>query len=110
MSGFDRRREGFEAKLALDEEQKFRATARRNRLVGSWAAAQLGLTGAAADEYALSVVKSDLREPGDADIIRKIASDFRDRGVTIGEDAIREQLAARMHEAVEHVTSQPGPA
>ena len=103
MSGFDRRREGFEGKFALDEEQKFKATMRRNKLVGLWAAEKLGLGGAAAEEYAVSAVKSDLKEPGDGDIIRKIAGDFAERGVSIGEDAIRAELDKRWHEAAMQV-------
>jgi len=103
MSGFDRRREGFEGKFALDEEQKFKATMRRDKLVGLWAAEKLGLTGAAAEEYAMAAAKSDLKEPGDNDIIGKIAGDFAARGVAVGEDAIRAELEKRWHEAAMQV-------
>jgi hypothetical protein len=103
MSGFDRRREGFEGKFALDEEQKFKATMRRNKLLGLWAADKLGLSGTAAEEYAVTVAKSDLKEPGDNDVIGKIASDFAGGGLTISEDAIRAELEKRWHEAAMQV-------
>jgi len=103
MSGFDRRREGYESKFALDEEQKFKAVMRRNKLVGLWAARQLGLAGAAADDYAVSVAKADLQEAGDGDIIRKIGGDFARRGIGIGDDVIRAELDKSWHEAAQQV-------
>ena len=104
MSGFDKRREGMEGKFALDEEQKFKATVRRNKMVGQWAAERLGLAGADADEYAASVVKADFQEPGDQDIIRKLHADFAAKGVAVSDDQIRAELVARMADAVAHVT------
>ena len=103
MSGFDRRRDGMESKFALDEEQKFKATMRRNKLVGLWAAEKLGLSGASAEDYAVSVVKSDLREPGDADIIGKIHADFAAAGVAVSDNDIRAALDARMRDAVAQI-------
>lgn len=103
MSGFDRRREGFEGKFALDEEQKFKAMMRRDKMVGLWAAEKLGLSGAAAEEYAVATAKSDLKEPGDADIIGKIATDFAARGVAIGADVIRAELEKSWHTAAMQV-------
>ena len=76
MTTFDRREEGFEKKFALDEELRFKATARRNKLVGLWAAEKLGLTGSAAEDYAHAVVRSDFDEPGEEDVFRKIRADF----------------------------------
>jgi len=100
MSGFDKRREGMETKFALDEEQKFKATVRRNKMVGHWAAERLGLSGEAADDYAASVVKADFQEPGDQDIIRKLNADFAAKGVVVNDDEIRAELTARMADAV----------
>lgn len=105
MSGFDRRREGMEGKFALDEEQKFKATMRRNKLVGLWAAGKLGLSGASADEYAISVVKSDLREPGDGDIIGKLHADFAAAGMAVHDDEIRAALETQMSVAVAQITA-----
>ena len=78
-STFDKREEGFEKKFALDEEQKFRAEARRNRLLGLWAAEKLGITGEAATAYAKEVVAADFEEAGDGDVLRKVmAKDIAD--------------------------------
>ena len=100
MSGFDKRREGMETKFALDEEQKFKATVRRTKIAGHWAAERLGLSGEAADDYAASVVKADFQEPGDQDIIRKLNADFAAKGVVVNDDEIRAELTARMADAV----------
>jgi hypothetical protein len=75
MSTLDKREEGFEKKFALDEEQKFKAEARRNRLLGLWAAEKLGITGDAATAYAKEVVAADFEEAGDADVLRKVMAD-----------------------------------
>lgn len=76
MSSFDKRQEDFERKFALDEEQKFKALARRNKLLGLWAAEKLGKTGADADTYAKDVVATDFEESGDHDVLRKVATDL----------------------------------
>ncbi|MFA5538771.1 MAG: DUF1476 domain-containing protein [Gemmobacter sp.] len=76
MSTFDDRERAFEAKFAHDAEMQFRAVSRRNRLLGLWAAGLLGKTGDAAEAYALEVVKSDLEEAGDEDVLRKLAGDL----------------------------------
>ena len=81
MSGFDRREEGFEKKFAHDEELLFKASARRNKMLGLWAAEKLGKTGADADAYAKSVVVADLEEAGDDDVFRKIKKDLEAGGV-----------------------------
>lgn len=104
MSGFDRRREGFEGKFVLDAELQFKATMRRNKAVGLWAAGKLGLSDASAEEYAVSVVKSDLREPGDEDIVGKLRVDFAAHGLAISDADIRAEMAARMTEAKRQVT------
>ena len=80
MTTFEERQKGFERKFAHDEELKFKATARRNRLLGLWAAEQMGLAGDDAKDYARQVVKADLAEPGEEDVFRKIRADFDANG------------------------------
>lgn len=82
MTTFDQRQQGFEKKFALDEEQKFKAIARRNKMLGLWAAELLGKTGADADAYSKDVVAADFEEAGDDDVMRKVAKDLADKGVT----------------------------
>ena len=76
MSSMRDRQEGFEKKFAMDEESKFKAMARRNKLLGLWAAEKLGKTGADADAYAKEVVRADFEEAGDNDVFRKVRADF----------------------------------
>lgn len=89
MSSFDKRQEDFERKFALDEEQKFKALARRNKLLGLWAAEKLGKTGADADTYAKEVVAADFEEAGDDDVLRKVATDLQGKA---SEGEIRKQM------------------
>ena len=98
MTNFDKRQEGFEKKFALDEEQKFKAEARRNKLLGLWAAEHLGKSGDDAAAYAKEVVAADFDEAGDADVLRKVAADLKDKGVT--EAAIRAKMDELMATAV----------
>ena len=81
MTTFDKREEGFEKKFALDEEQKFKAVARRNRLLGLWVADKLGMSGDAATAYAKEVVAADFEEAGDQDVQNKVVKDFTAKGV-----------------------------
>ncbi len=81
MTTFDEREKGFEKKFALDQEQEFRAHARRDKLFGLWAAGKLGLSGAEADAYAKSIVVEDLKEAGDGDVLRKVTADFSAKNV-----------------------------
>ena len=94
MSSFDQRGDAFENKYALDESQKFKAEARRNKLLGLWTAEQLGLSGDDAAAYAKEVVAADFEEAGDADVVRKVLGDLTARGVSVTEPEIR----AKMHE------------
>jgi hypothetical protein len=96
MSTLDKREEGFEKKFALDEEQKFKAEARRNRLLGLWAAEKLGITGEDAAAYAKDVVAADFEEAGDGDVLRKVMADFAAKNVAVTEPAIR----AKMNELI----------
>ena len=99
MSQFDDRERAFEAKYARDEEMQFRIVARRNRLLGHWAARQMGLTEAEADAYAKDVVRSDFEEAGDHDVVRKVLGDLTAAGLDCDEDQVREALKNKEIEA-----------
>ena len=103
MSSFDKREEGFEKKFALDEEQKFKAEARRNKLLGLWAAEKLGITGDAANAYAKEVVASDFEEAGDGDVLRKVIGDINAKGVALTEQQIRVKMDELMAVAIVQV-------
>ena len=90
MTTFDKREEGFEKKFAHDEELRFKATARRNKLLGLWAAGLMGRDGEAATAYAMEVVASDFAEAGDEDVYRKVAGDL---GAQASEPVIRAKMA-----------------
>ena len=100
MTTFDKREEGFEKQFAHDEELKFRATARRNKLLGLWAAEKLGLTGAAVDAYAKEVVAADFEEAGEEDVFRKLRKDFDAKGVSQSDHQIRRTMQELMATAV----------
>ena len=103
MTTFDKREEGFEKKFALDEEQKFKAVARRNRLLGQWAAEKLGISGDAAVTYAKEVVAADFEESGDDDVLRKVEKDFAAKGVAIDATEIRAKMTELLAEAAAQV-------
>lgn len=103
MTSMKDRQEGFERKFALDEEQKFRAVARRNKMLGLWAAEKLGKTGADADAYAKEVVVADIEEAGDHDVFRKIRKDFDAAGVDQSDHQIRRTMDELMAQAAEQV-------
>ncbi|MGB6087623.1 DUF1476 domain-containing protein [Parvibaculum sp.] len=105
MSSFDKRGEGFEKKFVHDEELRFKATARRNKLLGLWAAEKMGLTGEAAEAYAQEVVSADLEEAGEEDVFRKIRKDFDAKGVDQSDHQIRRSMADLMEEAIRQVQS-----
>jgi hypothetical protein len=92
MTQFNDRERAFESKFAHDEEMKFRITARRNRLLGHWAARQMGLTEAEAESYAKDVVRSDFEEAGDHDVVRKVLGDLTAAGIETDEASIQEAL------------------
>ena len=106
MTTFDKREEGFERKFAHDEELRFKATARRNKLLGRWAAEKLGLTGSEAEAYVKEVIKADLAEAGDEDVFRKIRSDFDARGVALSDHQIRRTMSELLSKAIEQVQSE----
>jgi hypothetical protein len=103
MTTFDKREEGFEKKFAHDEELRFRAMARRNRLLGLWAAEMLGMTGADADAYAKSVVMADFEEAGDDDVLRKVMGDLTAANVQKSEHQIRRTMDELMAQAVTEI-------
>jgi hypothetical protein len=100
MTTFNKREEAFEQQFAHDEELKFKATARRNKLLGLWVAEKLGLNGAEADSYALSVVMSDFEETGEHDVVRKIRKDFDAKGVAQSDHQISRTMNELMAKAV----------
>ena len=99
MSTFDNRENAFENKFAHDEEMLFRVTARRNKLVGLWAAEKMGLTAAEAGPYATSVVQADFEEAGDDDVVRKVVGDLTAAGVEIEASAVTAMLSEKTVEA-----------
>lgn len=103
MTTFDNRERGFENKFALDQEQEFKAGARRNRLLGEWAAGLMGLEGDHVAEYAKAVVKSDFELPGDEDVLRKVFEDLKGSGVEIRETDVRRKMDELLAQAREQV-------
>ena len=103
MTTFDKREEGFEKQFAHDEELRFKANSRRNKLLGLWAAAKLGLAGTEADAYAKEVVVADFEEAGDDDVFRKIRKDFDAKGVAQSDQDIRKTMTDLMAHAVEQI-------
>lgn len=106
MSGFDKRERAEEGKFALDQELRFKANARRNKLLGLWAAEKLGKSGEAASAYAVEVVKSDFEAPGDEDVFRKVKGDLDAGGVAITDHQLQRQMTELMDVAVEQVKAE----
>lgn len=105
MADFTSRREAFESKFAHDEALRFKAIARRNKLLGLWAARQLGKSGAEAETYAATVVMADFEEPGDEDIVRKVVGDLDAAGVPAEEALIRRVLEGFMSPAADEINA-----
>jgi len=103
MTSFDDREKGFERKFALDEEQEFKASARRNRMLAEWAAGLMGLE--TADEYIRAVVKSDFEQPGDEDVLRKVFGDLKGAGVAASEGEVRMKMDELLAQAREQIKS-----
>jgi hypothetical protein len=99
----DKRQKGFESKHAHDEEMQFKANARRDKLLGLWAAEKMGLSGAEAEAYAKSVVVEDLKEPGHEDVFRKIRADFDAKNVQQSDHQIRRHMDELMSVALEQI-------
>ena len=99
MTTFDDRERAFEAKFAHDQEMQFRIQARRNRLLGEWAAAKMGLTPEETDAYAKAVVQADFEEAGDEDVVRKLFGDLTAAGLDVEEGTVRRMLDEKLVEA-----------
>ncbi|HJU32195.1 MAG TPA: DUF1476 domain-containing protein [Hyphomicrobiaceae bacterium] len=106
MTTFDEREKSYEKKFALDQELRFKAEARRNRLIAQWAAGKMGLSGAEVDDYVKAVRKADLLEKGDDDVFRKLKQDLSGKGVTIADTELRKALADFLHTAVQQIESE----
>ena len=106
MTTFDDREKSFEKRFALDEELKFRSEQRRNKLIGEWAAAKLGLSGAEVQDYVKAVRKADLTTKGDEDVFQKIRKDFTDKGVAVSDAELRKALGDFMASAVHQIESE----
>ena len=105
MATFDEREKGFEKKFAHDQDLKFKAESRRNKMIAEWAGAKLGLTGAAIEDYVKAVRRADLEEKGDDDVVRKLMKDFADKGVVVAEDDLRNQMGEFLAKAVDDIES-----
>ena len=106
MTSFNDREKSFEKKFAMDQELKFRAEARRNKMLAQWAAEKLGLSGAAVDDYVKAVRKADLLEKGDEDVYRKIRKDLDDKGVRVSDAELRKAMADFLHTALEQIEGE----
>lgn len=106
MSNFDERAKAFEEKFAHDQQLQFKATARRNKLLGMWAAEQMGKDAAFVDEYVKSVLISDFAEPGDDDVLRKVLEDLEKEGVSTSREQLRLKMDELMREAMEQLMDE----
>lgn len=106
MTTFDDRQKAFENKFKYDEEMKFKATARRNKLLGLWAAAKLGKTGADADAYAKEVVAADFDRPGDDDVIEKLLADFAAANIALAKADVVFELERFFAEALTQLRAE----
>jgi hypothetical protein len=106
MTTFDERERSFEKKFAMDQELKFKAEARRNKLLGEWAAAKLGITGAAVEEYVKAVRKADLAQKGDEDVFQKLLADFKAKGVAVSDAELRDAMRQFLTQAVAQIEGQ----
>jgi hypothetical protein len=105
MTTFDKREKAAENKFAHDADLKFKAEARRNKLLGVWAAEKLGITGTAVDEYVTAVRRSDLAEGGDGDVFRKVAADFKAKSITLSDADLRAKMDECLAQAIKSIES-----
>ncbi len=103
---FEKRKKAAEAKWAHDEELRFKLYARRNKLLGLWAAGQMGLAGTAADAYAREVIQADFEKPGEEDVFEKLRRDFDAKGIAVTDHAIRRSMAELLETAREQIESE----
>jgi hypothetical protein len=103
MTALEERQKGFESKFARDDALRFKTTARRNRYLALWAAGLLGLSNSEAEAYVKDVIRADFQEPGDEDVIRKVLSDFKAKGVAMPDKQLREKLQELMGQALAEI-------
>ncbi len=106
MSGFKERQQAQEAKFAHDAELRFKAEARRNKLLGLWAAEQMGMSDDEAKQYAAEVVAADFQEAGDEDVFRKVSGDIKAKGGAVTDEAIRAKMEELVHTAREQILAE----
>ena len=106
MTTFEKREKGFEAKWQRDQELQFKVNARRNKLLGLWAAEQFGMSGDAADAYAKAVVVADFDSPGDDDVVNKVLADFEAHKVEMTEHRLRKEMQRLMETAGEQIEAE----
>ena len=106
MTTFNDREKSFEKKFAMDEELKFKAEARRNRLLGQWAAGKLGLSGTAVDDNIKAVRKADLAQKGDDDVLQKIKTDLKDKGINVADGELRKAMDDFLATAVQQLQAE----
>ena len=103
MSTFDNREKAFENKFAHDQELKFKAEARRNKMLAEWAAGKLGITGDGVADYVKEVRRADFEEAGDDDVFRKVKADFAAKGVAVSDSELRETMNTMLSDAVAQI-------
>jgi hypothetical protein len=106
MTTFNDREKSFEKKFAMDEELKFKAESRRNRLLGQWAAGKLGLSGTAVDDYVKAVRKADLTQKGDDDVFQKIKKDLADKGLSVPDGEVRKAMDDFLADAARQIQAE----
>jgi hypothetical protein len=106
MTTFDEREKSFERKFALDEELKFRSEQRRNKLLGEWAAAKLGLAGQGVDDYVKALRRADLATKGDEDVFQKVRKDFDAKGVAVSDAELRKAMSDSLAQAVSQIEAE----
>jgi hypothetical protein len=106
MTTFDEREKSFEKKFALDQELRFRSEQRRNRLLGEWAAARLGITGTGVDDYVKALRKADLATKGDEDVFQKLRQDFDAKGVAVSDAELRKAMVDCLAQAVSQIEAE----
>jgi hypothetical protein len=106
MTTFDEREKAYEKKFAHDQDLRFRAESRRNKLIAEWAASRLGMIGAAVEDYVKAVRKADLAHKGDDDVVAKLRKDFDDKGVQVTDTEIRKALVDFLAQAVAQIEGE----
>jgi hypothetical protein len=106
MTTFDEREKSFEKKFALDQELRFRSEQRRNRMLGEWAAARLGITGTGVDDYVKALRKADLATKGDEDVFQKLRQDFDAKGVAVSDAELRKAMVDCLAQAVSQIEAE----